>query len=318
MSYLKNNQEDDLEEIKEGFEMFDVENKGLLDPLELRETMEEMNLKDKNPFIYELISSLCENNDVKSKGGLTSEDFILYLKNKIGDVESEKGVKIIFNAFSDLDNKIPMPTFYQAAREVGDEEGGVEIKDLVEKSKTGGKEIDFDEFYDIMREENPKDYSNKKNKNKTKEKYDKKNNDFENENNYKKSKKSQSYIERGDDNEPKSGIVIVEKKVIENLNNQPNKINKYGFGKDFGFDKEENNNHNNYEIKNKKYTYQSKKINNENEIIEHNEIKEKTKRYHRNIGSKLNTEENQTNNNRDDINSLNRSSDLYGKFRKKI
>ena len=32
-----------------------------------------------------------------------------------------------------------MPTFYQAAREVGDEEGGVEIKDLVEKSKTGGK-----------------------------------------------------------------------------------------------------------------------------------------------------------------------------------
>ena len=99
MSYLKNNQEDDLEEIKEGFEMFDVENKGLLDPLELRETMEEMNLKDKNPFIYELISSLCTNNDVKSKGGLTSEDFILYLKNKIGDVELEKAVKIIFNAF---------------------------------------------------------------------------------------------------------------------------------------------------------------------------------------------------------------------------
>ena len=96
----------DLNEIREGLEMFDVENKGLIDPLELKQTIEEMNLKDKNPFIYELISSLCTNIDVKSKGGLTSEDFILYLKNKIGDVESEKGVKIIFNAFSDLDNKI--------------------------------------------------------------------------------------------------------------------------------------------------------------------------------------------------------------------
>ena len=45
---------------------------------------------------------------------------------------------------------------------------------MVEKSKTGGKKIDFDEFYDIMREENPKDYLNKKNKNNAKERYDKK------------------------------------------------------------------------------------------------------------------------------------------------
>ena len=60
---------------------------------------------------------------------------------------------------------------------------------MIEKSKTGGKENDFDEFYDIMRKENPKDYSNKKNKNNAKERYDKKNNNFENENNYRKSKK---------------------------------------------------------------------------------------------------------------------------------
>ena len=33
--------------------MFDLENKSQIDPKELKETMEEMNLKDKNPFIYE-------------------------------------------------------------------------------------------------------------------------------------------------------------------------------------------------------------------------------------------------------------------------
>ena len=47
----------DLDEIREGLEMFDVENKGIINPLELKQTMEEMNLKEKNPFMYEMISS---------------------------------------------------------------------------------------------------------------------------------------------------------------------------------------------------------------------------------------------------------------------
>ena len=54
MSKLRYIIEDDIDEIRKGFEMFDVENKGQIDPIELKETMEEMNLKDKNPFIYEL------------------------------------------------------------------------------------------------------------------------------------------------------------------------------------------------------------------------------------------------------------------------
>ena len=67
---------DEIKEIRKGFEMFDVENKGQIDPFELKETLEEMNLKDKNPFIYELISYLCSRKDIKSKGGLTSDEFI--------------------------------------------------------------------------------------------------------------------------------------------------------------------------------------------------------------------------------------------------
>ena len=154
------NQNEYLNEIIKGFEMFDVENKGQINPLELKETMEEMNLKDKNPFIYELISSLCSNKDIISKGGLTSEEFISFLEERISDVDSREGIKTIFEVFSDSDNKIPMPTFYQTAREVGDEEGGIEIKDLMKKSKTGGKEIDFEEFYEIMKDGNPKNNYN--------------------------------------------------------------------------------------------------------------------------------------------------------------
>ena len=285
MSRNKYNQEEDLKEIKEGFEMFDVENKGQIDPLELKETMEEMNLKEKNPFIYDIISSFCSDKNIRSKGGLSSEDFISYLQNEMSDAKGKKGIKTIFNVFSDLDNKIPMTTFYQTAREVGDEEGGAEIRDLVEKSKTGGKEIDFDEFYDIMSNQVPKEKNNSK-----KEK------DMEYEYSYK-NKKNSKYHEYNKE-EPKSEVVV-EKTVIEKINDEPIKESHYGFSK-----KDDK-----IEIKTTKYTYQStsKELDTEN-----NETTEptETKRYHRRFRS------NQTNNVNNN-NSSNANPTSGRRFRKK-
>jgi len=223
MSKSQYYQNDDLNEIIRGFEMFDVENKGQIDPLELKETMEEMNLKDKNPFIYELISSLCSHKDIKTKGGLTPEEFISFLQEKIKDVESEEGIKRIFDVFSDLDDKIPMPTFYKTAREVGDEEGSYEIRDLVEKSKTGGKELDFDEFYEIMKDNNYNQYSNKRveTENKNKEiNRSKKEYIVEKEYTYK--KKSSPIIQ-------KSGLITVDKIVTEQVDDSPVKISRYHY-----------------------------------------------------------------------------------------
>ena len=220
MSKLQYYQNDDLNEIIKGFEMFDVENKGQIDPLELKETMEEMNLIDKNPFIYELISSLCSLKDIKTKGGLTPEEFISFLQEKINDVESQEGIKRIFDVFSDLDNKIPMPIFYKTAREVGDEEGGLEIKDLVEKSKTGGKELDFDEFYEIMKDNNYNQYSYKYISNNKEINNSKKEYIVEKEYSYK--KKSSPTIQ-------KSGLIIVDKIVTEQVDDSPVKISRYHY-----------------------------------------------------------------------------------------
>ena len=157
---MLNSKELDLDLIKEGFEMFDVENKGKIDPLELKQTLEEMNLKEKNKFMYELFSSLCDNKKIKSKVGITLNDFINYFLENISDIESKKGIKKIFNTFSDIDDKIQMPSFYQIGKEIGDEDNYTEIKKLVEISKTGGKELNFNEFYDIMKDDNEKKKKN--------------------------------------------------------------------------------------------------------------------------------------------------------------
>jgi len=153
---MLNSKELDLDLIKEGLEMLDVENKGIIDPLELKQALEEMNLKEKNLFMYELFSSLCDDKNIKLKGGITLDEFINYFIEKISDDESKEGIKNIFNTFCDIDNKIPLSKIYQTGKEIGDEENYIEIKRLVEMSKTGGKELNFEEFYDIMKDNNEK------------------------------------------------------------------------------------------------------------------------------------------------------------------
>lgn len=165
MSEIIYDKNKEIDEIQKGFEMFDVDNKGIIDPNEIKEAIEEMNLQDKNLFFYELICSLCKDKEIKKKGGMTCEDFISFLEKKTNDSESKDGIQRIFNVFSDGSNDmLPIPNFYQAAKEIGDTDNEKELKELIEKSQTGGKELNFDEFYEIMKKEeiNKKDNKNGK------------------------------------------------------------------------------------------------------------------------------------------------------------
>ena len=288
--------DEEINEIRKGFEMFDVENKGQIDPFELKETMEEMNLKNKNPFIYELITSLCLGKDIKSKGGLTSDEFISILQEKISDVESKQGIKTIYEVFSDSDNKVPMPTFYQVAKEVGDEEGGVEIRNLVELSKTGGKEIDFNEFYYIMKEKNIMNKynynSNKMNKSANKSQSKGKNID---ENESGQDTYEKKYLTKNNEKkivENKTNFVFMEKNIVteEEDNDSPLKDNRYHYKFDMDNklkDKEDNRVDVNY-------SYSNKSKNNKEEIY-HDEKDDgiEVKRYHRRFReNRTNTENN--------------------------
>ena len=287
--------DEEINEIRKGFEMFDVENKGQIDPFELKETIEDMNLKYKNSFIYELITSLCLGKDIKSKGGLTSDEYISILQEKISDVESKQGIKTIYEVFSDSDNKVPMPTFYQVAKEVGDEEGGVEIRNLVELSKTGGKEIDFNEFYYIMKEKNIMNKynynSNKMNKSANKSQSKGKNID---ENESGQDTYEKKYLTKNNEKkivENKTNFVFMEKNIVtEEDNDSPLKANRYHYKFDMDNklkDKEDNRVDVNY-------SYSNKSKNNKEEIY-HDEKDDgiEVKRYHRRFReNRTNTENN--------------------------
>jgi Ca2+-binding EF-hand superfamily protein len=158
--------------ILEGLEFFESsENPDLINPEEIKNLMDKLELKDKMYFIYDLISELCSNNN---KGLITKTDFINFLENKLNDTQTKEGIHTIYNVFTDSkDDVLPLTNFCKVAREIGDVEKDEELKNLLKDAEMTGKEINFDEFNEIMNKNEKHIKQNKEDKKSPKQKINK-------------------------------------------------------------------------------------------------------------------------------------------------
>ena len=151
----KLNEEGELEEIRKGFEMFDVDGTGTIIPSEVKEAMDSMGMKEKNPFIYEVIESLCSEKQYRdNNNGISIDDLVNYVYQKVNDSETNLGLRQLFDAIKDPDtDTISMHTFIKLAKDYGDDDGMSEedLRYLLEKTQLGGDSLTFDEFYTIMK-----------------------------------------------------------------------------------------------------------------------------------------------------------------------
>ena len=135
--------------ILEGLEFFESsENPDLINPEEIKNLMDKLDLKDKMSFIYDLISELCSKNNNEL---ITKTDFINFLENKLNDTETKEGIHTIYNVFTDSkDDALPLTNICKVAREIGDGQKDEELKNLLKEAEMTGKELNFDEFHEIM------------------------------------------------------------------------------------------------------------------------------------------------------------------------
>lgn len=75
--------EDEIEELKEAFNLFDTEATGKIDPRELKSAMQSLGFESKNPTIFNMIAEL------ESLGReVDFEEFLDGITSKLGDKES--------------------------------------------------------------------------------------------------------------------------------------------------------------------------------------------------------------------------------------
>ena len=160
MSTLKDNTLQYKEEIKNNFESFDPNNRGIIETQKLNDFINSINSKKKNPFIYNSIKSLTALKEQENEEGISSEEYISFIDNKLNDDKSNEGLKNIFNVFCDGNTgNISWNTFPLIARELGNNEIADKLLKIIKQSKMYTKELNFKEFFELMNNEYD-DFSN--------------------------------------------------------------------------------------------------------------------------------------------------------------
>ncbi|OXB71740.1 UNVERIFIED_CONTAM: hypothetical protein H355_007869 [Colinus virginianus] len=140
--------EDEVEEIREAFNLFDTDGSGMIDPKELKAAMQSLGFETKNPTIYQMIADL--NRD--GGGPIDFEEFLDAITSKLGDKESREGIQKIFNLFDDdRTGTITLKNLKRVARELGETMSEDELREMLERADSNGDgEISFEDFYAIM------------------------------------------------------------------------------------------------------------------------------------------------------------------------
>ena len=142
---------EEIEEIRQAFELFDSSGEGKLDPKELISSMKALNFDKENPTMFNIIADL-DTIEAKKNGGITFDEYVTSINMKLRDSQSKEGIRRIYDMFIDDPNSdtININSLRKVALELGETMSNDDLEDMLERTSTSGKEITFDEFYEIM------------------------------------------------------------------------------------------------------------------------------------------------------------------------
>lgn len=83
--------EQDYEELKATFDLFDEDQGGTIDPVEVEKILNELGLKGRSEIVFEIINSLKDvNRPIKF------DEFLNIVCSKVGDTKSRDGITKVF------------------------------------------------------------------------------------------------------------------------------------------------------------------------------------------------------------------------------
>ena len=139
----------ELGAVKKMFRLFQ-DRDGTIDPHEVITSMQTLRLNEKSPVIYELFEEF--DTPENSKNRLDYEEFVELLSQKLSDKDSQKSIERFYEAFLTNTNKdtIDFDVLKKVAQDVGDDITDEQIRKLLERCAQNGKDMTFEEFYDVM------------------------------------------------------------------------------------------------------------------------------------------------------------------------
>merc|ERR1712149_79944 len=122
--------EDQLDEIREAFSLFDADASGMIDVRELKAAMRALGFEVKNEELKKMVTDV----DNDGNGTIEFAEFLHMMTAKMGEKDTREDIEKVFKLFD------------------GENTDDEELQDMINQAdRDGDGEINIDEFYRIMK-----------------------------------------------------------------------------------------------------------------------------------------------------------------------
>jgi len=140
--------DDEIEELRQAFDLFDTDGSGTIDPKELRAAMQSLGFEAKNQTIYQMIKDI----DKDGTGEIDFDEFLDLMTSRLAGSDTKEDVQKIFELFDDdKTGYISLQNLKRVARELGENMDDAELLEMIERADADQDgQISPDEFLSIM------------------------------------------------------------------------------------------------------------------------------------------------------------------------
>jgi len=141
--------EEQKQEIKEAFDLFDTDGSEKIDAKELKVAMRALGFEPKKEEIKKMISDI----DKDGSGTIDFNEFLEMMTSKMSERDSREEILKAFRLFDDDETgKITLKNLRRVAKEIGENMTDEELQEMIEEADLDGdNEIDQEEFLRIMK-----------------------------------------------------------------------------------------------------------------------------------------------------------------------
>ncbi|XP_074962418.1 centrin-2-like [Phalacrocorax aristotelis] len=141
--------EEQRQEIREAFDLFDTDGTGNIDVKELKVAMRALGFEPKKEEIKKMISDI----DKEGSGKISFNNFLVVMTQKMAEKDSKEEILKAFKLFDDDETgKISFKNLKRVAKELGENLTDEELQEMIDEAdRDGDGEVNEQEFLRIMK-----------------------------------------------------------------------------------------------------------------------------------------------------------------------
>ena len=146
LKYSPEFNKEELNSIAKAFKLFS-DKSGVMNLNNMVIAMKELKFDENEPVIYDIISEI----ESENHGGLTYDEFVDKLTEKLRDRDSQKATERVFDLFvEDPKGTVNVEVLKKVHQEIGEEASEEDLQRLIKSGASNGTDIPYEEFHSIM------------------------------------------------------------------------------------------------------------------------------------------------------------------------